>query len=524
MRSSADRRKTSFPQRLIDAANIKATLNRNRLLWVAPTVFFGVMGFLHVVTQENQWRATQTLIVQNEAIGEVGFSDNMPPGRFEGNEALKRFRKTLLQVSKHREVLRATLEQVGPPTQNQQGRFPLERDIDAFRKAVAVAAPHGSDVGTSEIIYLSVIAYERQRAIQLTKVMSGELEKRMRTIRNEYAQSRISELQEKESLAKCDLERSMRDLSELECAMGEDLGEIRALADGDGGGSILQTQLNQIEGELHQAEYEQATEKELLAFLEKSSNNPEAILAIPNRLLEWQPGLRRLKDGLADARLRTARIGGGLPEAHPRVQSALQNERNLEQQLLHEVDTAVHAIRAEIGLDDRLKASLREKLQKVQQRLDALASQRAPYGSLTAEVNQRREQLRLASASLAEARVRQEVLNTSSLITRVDQPVTGANPEGPGSTVLLIGSMAAGLAVGLSLVYLVAPWQEASRGRRITDHVGRRATVGRKVSDSGDRRPASTTTEAESSKSSAIAWESEGDSAETTTAAASSSG
>ena len=212
-----------------------------------------------------------------------------------------------------------------------------------------------------------------------------------------------------------------------------------------------------------------------MSLLQQFNNDPDAILATPNRLLETQPGLRRLKDGLVDAQLRTARLRGGLTEAHPRVQSALQNERNVEQQLLDEVENAIIAIRAEIALSKRLTASLTAKQDNVEERLDVLASQRTRYVNLAEEVNQRREQVRLAAASLAEARGRQEASKTSSLITRVDEPVTGAKPEGPGRIMLLLGSAVAGLAVGLSLVYLLAPWQEA-RGRRKTDRVGRRAT------------------------------------------------
>ena len=473
MSSSTDR-SSNGSQRLLDLSKITKTLQRNKLLWVSPTIVFTLLGLLYAFTKESEWRASQTLIVRDEAISDLGFGNSVPLGRFDNNDSLKRFLETILQVSKNREVLRAALEQVGPPRGKKRSEFPSESHVEAFRDAVSVSAPKGTEFGSSEVVYLSVSATEQTRAVSLATAMCDELDNRMRVLRNEYAKSIIAELTEKKTLAESDLQVATSQLSELESTIGEDLGEMRTLAEGQGGESILQAQLNQIKGELRTSEREQDALLELLSQLQRFKNNTDAILATPNRLLESQPGLRRLKDGLVDAQLRTARLRGGLTEIHPRVQSAMRNERNVEAQLLHEVENAILAIQADISLGGKLMDSLRGKLKSVQNRLDALAGQRAPYVNLTAEVTQRREQVRLASTALAEARGRLEASKTSSLITRVDDPVTGTNPEGPGRTTLLLGSSFAGLAIGLSLVYLIAPWQEARRGRRRTDHGGRR--------------------------------------------------
>lgn len=474
-----DRRTRNHSQRLVDIQRIKTTLRDNRLLWIGPTVVFTVLGFLHILTKDNEWKASQTLIVRDEAIGEISFGSQGPLGRFDSMDALKRFLETVMQVSKNREVLQAALTQVGPSAKQAKKRknpFPSEKDIESFQKDVSVAAPKGTEFGASEVIYLSVVADDPDRAVLLATAMCDELEHRLRAIRNEYASSIIAELQEKEVLAKVDLDQATVQLSKLESAFGEDLGEMRTLAEGRGGDSTLQRQLNQIKAEIRQAESQQDAHQELLEQLQTFSNNSEAILATPNRLLQSQPSLRRLKDGLVDAQLLTARLRGGLTEAHPRVQSAIQNERNVEKQLLDEVENSIIGLKAEINLGQRLLNSLNSKLANLEQRLDMLASQRATYVNLAAEVNQKREQVRQASAALAKSRGRQEAAKSSSLITRVDEPTTGSKPQGPGRSILLLGSSVAGLAVGLSLVYLLAPWQEARRGRRKTDRVGRRAS------------------------------------------------
>ena len=236
MLSSTDRRSTSQPLRLIDLTKIKTTLTRHKLLWLAPTVAFTVLGFLHVLTKKNDWRATQTLIVRDEAIGEMGFGNSGPLGRFENKDALKRFLETVLQVSQNREVLRAALAQVGSSKGKPQGEFPSERDVEAFRDDVAVWAPKGTEFGTSEVINLSVTAHDKNRAVKLTMAMCDELGNRMRVIRNEYAQSIMTELQEKKLLAERDLELSTQQLSKLESSIGEDLGEMRHTGGGHGRG------------------------------------------------------------------------------------------------------------------------------------------------------------------------------------------------------------------------------------------------------------------------------------------------
>ena len=71
----------------------------------------------------------------------------------------------------------------------------------------------------------------------------------------------------------------------------------------------------------------------------------------------------------------------------------------------------------------------------------------------------------------------------------MDDPITGTKPEGLGRLAVVVASTFVGLMLGLSLVYLLAPWQEAQRGRRASDRMGRRASD--RTSDVPDR-PVST--------------------------------
>ncbi len=479
-------RRTSNHQKLLDVPKIINTLMKNKLLWIAPTVAFTLLGFIHALTKSSDWEAVQTLMVRDEAVAEMGFSNSSGPlGRFESNDSLKRFLETVLQVAKNREVARAALEQVGP-VKGKRKNYPTDRQVESLMDDVEVSAPKGSEFGTSEVIYLSVTADDPQRAVKLTSAVVGELENRMRTIRETYAGSIIGELQQKKDLAQEDLEEATERLSKLEGSIGQDLGEMRTLAEpGAGGEGNLRTQLNQLKAEMRQIENQQSTQDELLSLLKTFQNDSKVILATPNRLLESQPALRRLKDGLVDAQLRTARLRGGLTEEHPRIQASLQNEKSIETQLFREVENAMGGIGSDRKLSIALANGLQKKLENVRQRLDTLAGQRAPYVNLVSEVNQCLEQVRVARVSLAEARGRQEASMTSSLITRLDEPVTGSSPKGPGRFVILLGSSLAGLLLGLSLVYLLAPWQERARGRRKSD-----SNRGRRQADTTARKSA----------------------------------
>lgn len=311
----------------------------------------------------------------------------------------------------------------------------------------------------------------------LTNAVCDQIDARMKELRNEHATSIIAELEQKQELAQQMLDEATRELSKMEGSLGADLGEMRTLVTAGAGDSNLRRSLTQIKIEMRQAEGEVETQSKLIELLMKIGDDPDAILATPQQLLEVQPALSRLKDGFVDAQLRTARLSGGMTEQHPRVQAARLNEENIKQQLLREARNAIATSEAQMIVNRQLRNSLGNKLREVQTRLDELASLRAPYANLSAKVEQRREQLRLASVAVAEGRGRQSAALAASLITRLDAPIAGTRPVGPGSGIVVIGSTFGGLLLGLSLVYLIAPWQEANRaGRRKTDVPKRRAT------------------------------------------------
>lgn len=471
----SERRNT--PQPLIDFRKIREVLAKNRLVWLGTTLLCTLLGLLHVATKQDQWQASQALVVRDEAFGEMGFG---PTGRFDNNDALKRSLETILQIAKNQDVVQAALAQVGPPPNaTTKSAWPSEDVIERLQKQIRVSAPKGTEFGTSDLVYLSVQAPTRDRAVALTEALCDQLERRMKQLRADHARSIIAELGQKKKLSESDLTSVTTELAKMESDLGSDLGEMRSLSEaGVGGIGNLNAQVSQIRVELREAERVSQTHSELLALLRTAGSDTSLIVATPNRLLEAQPALRRIKDGLVDAQLRTAQLRGNMTDEHPAVRAALLNEDNVRQQLRSEAGNAIAEAEAELAVSKSLVASLTTKLTDVQVKLDRLAAQRAEYTNLVSKVEQRREQLRLCNVALADARGRQEAAGASSLIVRLDDPVTSSRPMGPGRLTVVAGSLGVGLCLGLSFVYLIAPWQEKrnTRGRRQSDRHGRRAT------------------------------------------------
>ena len=132
--SSQYERRTGSRQ-LVDFDKLKSTLSKNKFLWIAPMVAFTIVGTLHALTKKDAWKASQALVVRDEAIGELGFGGRI--GRFDSNDMLKRSLETILQIAKNRNVVHAALLEVGP-TKKQQN-FPTDKDVESLIRSARMA-------------------------------------------------------------------------------------------------------------------------------------------------------------------------------------------------------------------------------------------------------------------------------------------------------------------------------------------------------------------------------------------------
>ena len=202
----------------------------------------------------------------------------------------------------------------------------------------------------------------------------------------------------------------------------------------------------------------------MLALLKQAQADPTRLMAAPNRLLDSQPALRRLKEGLVDAQLRTATLQGRMSAEHPEVISAKEAETQVAGRLHAELSTAIRGLESELAFDANRLEMLENQRNSAAARLTRLAGLRATYMNLLSETTNRAKLLDRAEQNLANARSNSASAKAASLITRVDAPDTGANPVSPSGSMIVLGGLLGGLLTGFGIVLLTAPATAVASG------------------------------------------------------------
>ncbi len=460
-------------------------LRKQWKLWVPVAVGCFLLAATYALVKPDQWQATQSVLLRDEAAGQLSGQ-----GRFDSIDTMKAAQEMVVEVARNQAVLEATLKQVGPPLGSRvKGEWPSLTDVESLRKNVTVSPPNGAEFGTTEVLHLSVDSDNRERAILLASTLCQQMDIALKNIRNRRADSVIEELENAELLAQQELARATAALKQEETKVGSDLGELRSLNDATSGDGNLRNAWNQIKQQIRDGEAELVKLDEQLKILKAAQNDPDHLIATPNQLLVSQPSLRRLKDGLVDAQLRTSQLMGKMSNSHPQVQSAVAAEEEVRNKLRDELQIAIRGVQADLQLQRSRLKSINTQETDVRERLDSLASIRAGYANLVADVEKCTIVLRTAHEQLADAKANKRASETSSLITRIDEPTTGEYPIGPGKTVIAGGGLMGGLMLGIGIVVLLSP-MPGSQGRRWTDRLwGRRSTDTTAAAPSpGDRR------------------------------------
>jgi succinoglycan biosynthesis transport protein ExoP len=290
--------------------------------------------------------------------------------------------------------------------------------------------------------------------VRLAEAICKHLHARSQELRDQKAGGMVAELTNTVELAKADLTSTTGELTTIETRIGSDLGELRVLDDVGGGDSPLRRSINEMELELRQAQQAIDANQELVSLLTTSKTDTSSLVAAPNRLLESQPVLKRLKDGLVDAQLRTAQLSGNMSESHPLVQAAKISESEIADHVRQELDSAIRGGQIELRLSQERAAMLEKQLAAARTRLSNLAGMRAVYANVVAERNRRVDILKTAEQQLSEARASQAAARTTSIITAIDGPVAADYPAGPGKASLVAAGGFGGLILGLAIVLL----------------------------------------------------------------------
>ena len=169
----------------------------------------------------------------------------------------------------------------------------------------------------------------------------------LQDIRDAKARSMIKELRKAVQVAKTDLKTATARLTAMETEVGSDLSELRSLLDSNSSDTALRRMVSEIENELRQFRAAVEANRQLRDLLAAAQADPTRLMAAPTRLLESQPALRRLKDGLVDVQLRTAALEGRMSAEHPEVIAAREAEAQVAERLHAEIATAILGADAE---------------------------------------------------------------------------------------------------------------------------------------------------------------------------------
>jgi len=435
----------------IRPTDVLRSLREHRLRWIAPTIAITVLAALFALLRPASWEAAQALMVRDEA----GGGTERRPGKFTRFEDMKTAQETILELAKNRGVLAQALAEIGPPaTCADPQAWPSATEVENLQNTVKITPPKGAEFGKTEVFYLKVQDADQGRAIDLATAVCRQLQARFEELRKTKAQSVIDELVKTVDLAQADLNESTVELTLLERSVGADLAELRLLSEMPSGESTLRRSASDLDIELRTQRAAQSSNEELLKLLKAAQVDPGRLLASPSRLLESQPGLKRLKEGLLDAQIRTAQLLGTMSSEHPQVKSAKNAELEVGIHLHNELAIAIKGLEVDRRLSAERIGILEKQKQNFAQRLSRLAGLRAKYSNLLASTRNRSEIVKTAQLDLSEARASQAAAHTASLISLIDRPDAGTRPAGPGRSMIVLAGMAGGLLTGLGLVLL----------------------------------------------------------------------
>jgi uncharacterized protein involved in exopolysaccharide biosynthesis len=438
------------------------TLWTYRLRWIIPTVVVGVLATAYaLVLHRPTWQASTALVVRDAAQNGADYATRA--GRFTSVADQKSAQVTALELARSKPVISAALEEAGPAAKRglfafasfgRRNAFPDDDSIDDLRKAISVTPPNGEEFGMADVFLLRVKSSDRHRAVVLADALVNQLEIYLQQTRDQRAQSLIDELAKSVRLAQADLDEATAQLAKLEAQVGSNLGELRSLGQLQSGDSDLRRARIELENEIRRTRSDVVTNRQLLELLEAAQSDPDQLLATPSRLLDGQPALRQLKQGVVDAQIATAKLSGMLNEAHPRMIEALDAENEIRRDLHDELDAALLGVRSDLELNERHLDLLESQLASINERLAGLAAMRAQYNNLVTLVSTRTDILVSAEKNLAEARANKAGATAASVVTRLTGPDTGQHPVGLTRRSIALLGAAAGLLLGLGIVFL----------------------------------------------------------------------
>ena len=448
-------------------------------LWISTTILFGGLGVAYVLfLKEDTYLASQALLVRDEATGAV-----MRLGRFQSQAEMKAAQETILEMAKSQQVVRDALLAVGPPKGLSAwlnwGDYPSKETIeDVAKYSISVHAPKGTEFGVTEVIYLDVKANTTDETLALSKALCDALESRLQQVRKARADGVIAELTTARESAKRELTASTSRLHEVERSAGSDLSDLRGMTDAIGGAATSRAEFDQIKNEIRQAEINRQSLISDREMLVRATQDPSSFIVAPGAVLNSQPGLKRLREGLVDAQLSGSQLTGKFTDYHPLVNASQSAQTSIIKRFLQELSASISSVESDIALVEGRIQRLEAQRLAAEDRLTRLADSRATYSNMLSEVKSKLSMIETAERALAEAQAARDSSVSTSLLTRLDAPIISDRPIGPGRTTITALCTIAGLVFGLGIVFVITPIDAGpSFGRRAVDRARSRREV-----------------------------------------------
>ncbi|MEQ8846298.1 hypothetical protein [Botrimarina sp.] len=431
------------PASLTPARLLQLFKSHPRLL-IAPAIIGAVLAAASTLVTPRDWRAEQGLLVRSDA---AGYAEQRL-GKFTDLSEMKTVQETLLELARSQSVVTEVLQEI-------DGRAPSRQAIADFRDKLRFDPPGGAEFGKTEVFYLGFLDPDRDRAVRIVEALAERLDARLNELRDHKAASLVAEVQRSADVAREQLHQQIERLAEFESSVGADLIELRHLTTPNGGSSELGQTALAIDADRRRSAEARQRNEALLVELRAAIDDPARILATPDALLESQPALRRLKNGLVDSQLNVARTRGARTANHPFVRAARHAQEAVQAELIRELPAAIAGVELELEVALRREADLAAQLQRLRARSAGLASKRSGYAELVAGVEGQTGVLESSLRQLADAKAARAGANSASLLSPIDLVETGAHPVGPGRTATTAAGGLAGLLLGAVLVVVL---------------------------------------------------------------------
>ena len=418
---------------------------RSKRIILASVIICSVLSLLFAIQAKKKWQASQTMVLRDDLLGE-----SFKPGRFPSQETLKNAQETLLHIAKKSEVIREALR-LTHPVQAAKQDWPSDHLVDSTRDQISLVAPNGSEFGKTDVVIFNVKQNSPDSAKKFAQAMAEQIEHHIRIFRSDLLRSMEQELTLQYQQAKVEFEQVAEPVRKLVESTGTDLESLKSFKDTGSGGNEMQRVLENLKSEKRRALTQAQMAAKQLELLAEAKFQPEAAFARNNELMQSQPSLKRLADGLNDAKLTYNNLAGTFLSEHPRLKAAEQAIANTKQQIASEISLIESALTTQLELARDQIAFFANEEKNYETRMLSVNEKRVDFQQLTNDLTQRLEAMGKQQTMLSEIQSLANTADRVSLVAIVGEPELATNPIGLSKSLIILLGTIGGFFLGLGI-------------------------------------------------------------------------